>query len=763
MKTILYDYQEKTANDIFKRINSGEIKGAYLGFDTGCVTGENSVTVKLNGTGPSQVMTMKNLYKRWEKGERFTIKAMVNDRFSFMPIADVIYSGEKECLKITTDKDRIQHGTICHLACTYDHPIFCEKGFKCAEEFKVGDYIFSNGQLVCEYCGKTLKPTIWRKYSKYPNLCTSCAHHATAKEVVEGRYEYLDKDGYVYIVDDTLRNYSEYRDYLKCKEQHNFFRRGIAKHRLEMMKHLGRELTENEVVHHIDHNKCNNNIKNLQLMTQSKHAKLHSHTFSQHLVQNNSNTESYMTKNGKQYYFVPQKAKITDIKPIGVQPVYDVSIADKDIHNFVCSDKIVHNTGKTVTSLSVAEQLFRAGHITGVIVICPVSKVDDWKEDLQKEVPEIETTFVTSFQSAWREKNSKQIQEKLVRCKCLIIVDEGHKMKTYDSKQSKFIQMLSSKFNIKILILSATPQNKKYIDLYPQYKALGSRVFDRPAKDFKKDYCVEAQNWNLVYAGKSRFPFNEIVGYKQIDVMDKEIANYTYYKKYESKYEKPIEIKQVFKMTPEMKYFKEKKVWPRMDEKALETVLMSGDIEDIDTDFIIANRPALHHIYMRESNSGFIKDMFLEKNPKLQWLDDFLDGNEGRLVVFTNFINEAKLVSELCDKKKRHYSIYDGSHKDLTNWNKYEDSIAIVNIQAGSAGLNDFIKTNIAIWFSYPENYIDFVQSKGRLDRIGQTKQPVFYFLEIAGSVEQQVFKALAEGHDFDLRLFEKWLEEGGK
>ena len=420
-------------------------------------------------------------------------------------------------------------------------------------------------------------------------------------------------------------------------------------------------------------------------------------------------------------------------------------------------------TGKTVTSLSVAEQLFRAGHITGVIVICPVSKVDDWKEDLQKEIPEIETTFVTSFQSAWREKNSKQIQEKLVRRKCLIIVDEGHKMKTYDSKQSKFIQMLSSKFNIKILILSATPQNKKYIDLYPQYKALGSRVFDRPAKDFKKDYCVEAQNWNLVYAGKSRFPFNEIVGYKQIDVMDKEIANYTYYKKYESKYEKPIEIKQTFKMTPEMKYFKEKKVWPRMDEKALETVLMAGGIEDIDTDFIIANRPALHHIYMRESNSGFIKDMFLEKNPKLQWLDDFLDGNEGRLVVFTNFINEAKLVSELCEKKKRHYSIYDGSHKDLTNWNKYEDSIAIVNIQAGSAGLNDFIKTNIAIWFSYPENYIDFVQSKGRLDRIGQTKQPVFYYLEIAGSVEPQIYRTLLSGENFDQRLFEKWLEEGGK
>ena len=74
-----------------------------------------------------------------------------------------------------------------------------------------------------------------------------------------------------------------------------------------------------------------------------------------------------------------------------------------------------------------------------------------------------------------------------------------------------------------------------------------------------------------------------------------------------------------------------------------------------------------------------------------------------------------------------------------------------------------FVKTNIGIWFSYPENYIDFVQSKGRLDRTGQTKQPVFYYLEIAGSVEPQIYKTLLSGQNFDQRLFEKWLDEGGK
>lgn len=763
MKTTLYDYQEKTANDIFKRICNLEIHGAYLGFDTGCVCGDNSVTVKLNGIGPSQVMNIETLYKRWCKGERFTIKSMVNDRFQFMPIANVVFSGMKDCMTIHTDKDRIQHGKMRHLSCTYDHPIYCESGFKPAETFSVGDYIFSNGQLVCTDCGKPLKITPWRKYNQYPDLCRSCVKHKLSKEVINGRYEYVDKDGYVWVVDDSLRIYSEYRDYLKCKEQHNFFRRGIAKHRLVMMQHINRELTDDEIVHHIDHNKFNNDISNLQLMTQSEHAKLHSNVNTNNLSQYNTAIESYVTKNGKQYYFVPQKAKILKIKPIGVKATYDISINDDKIHNFICSDKIVHNTGKTVTSLSVAEQLYNS-HLAGpVVVICPVSKVDDWKKDLNKEVPQIKDTFVVSFQSAWREKSSKLITELLSHDIGVLIIDEGHKMKTYDSKQSKYIQKIVTDYNPYTLILSATPQNKKYIDLYPQYKVLNSELFNIKARDFKQNYCIEAQNWNLVRAGKARFPFNEIVGYRDTEKMDAEIKKYTYYKKYESEYDHPIEISQSFKMTSDMKYFKEKKVWPRMDEKALLSALESGDDIVADLDFIVANRPTLHHIYMRESCSGFIFNKILKDNPKLQWLEDFLDGNEGRIVVFTNFINETVLISELCKKMKRPYCIYDGSHKDLAEWNMYENTIAIVNVVAGGAGLNDFIKTNIAIFFSPPENHIDFEQAKGRIDRIGQTKQPVYYYLQIMNSIEPQIYRALKDGQDFDDRMFASWLEEGGK
>ena len=49
----------------------------------------------------------------------------------------------------------------------------------------------------------------------------------------------------------------------------------IDEHRYVMEQHLGRKLLHNEIVHHIDENKSNNNISNLQIMSKSEHSKLH--------------------------------------------------------------------------------------------------------------------------------------------------------------------------------------------------------------------------------------------------------------------------------------------------------------------------------------------------------------------------------------------------------------------------------------------------------------------------------------------------------
>lgn len=47
-------------------------------------------------------------------------------------------------------------------------------------------------------------------------------------------------------------------------------------HRVVMERHLGRKLRDEEIVHHRDEDKGNNDPANLELMRQSEHARLHS-------------------------------------------------------------------------------------------------------------------------------------------------------------------------------------------------------------------------------------------------------------------------------------------------------------------------------------------------------------------------------------------------------------------------------------------------------------------------------------------------------
>ena len=46
-------------------------------------------------------------------------------------------------------------------------------------------------------------------------------------------------------------------------------------HRLVMEKYIGRYLESNEEIHHIDGNKFNNKIENLQLLTKQEHRRIH--------------------------------------------------------------------------------------------------------------------------------------------------------------------------------------------------------------------------------------------------------------------------------------------------------------------------------------------------------------------------------------------------------------------------------------------------------------------------------------------------------
>lgn len=135
---------------------------------------------------------------------------------------------------------------------------------------KIGDRVIE----ICPTCGKK-KQVILRKLNRKPILCRSCAvskSHKNNPKVgrAESHYNWkgginLNRQGYIV---EYVKNTSKW--FAMASNTH---RTGgyVLQHRLVMAKHLKRLLTVSEIVHHINGDKQNNRISNLQLTDRKNH------------------------------------------------------------------------------------------------------------------------------------------------------------------------------------------------------------------------------------------------------------------------------------------------------------------------------------------------------------------------------------------------------------------------------------------------------------------------------------------------------------
>lgn len=106
------------------------------------------------------------------------------------------------------------------------------------------------------------------KGSKYCAISLNRSENAINKKikkmglVMEHSYEFMCKEGYL----------------VNCKDRNN----KIAVHRLVMEEHLGRKLTSQEIVHHINGNKLDNRIENLVVTNRRDHINTHRKDLCQH-------------------------------------------------------------------------------------------------------------------------------------------------------------------------------------------------------------------------------------------------------------------------------------------------------------------------------------------------------------------------------------------------------------------------------------------------------------------------------------------------
>ena len=99
--------------------------------------------------------------------------------------------------------------------------------------------------------------------------CKICGEEAVAHELCSKHYQSLRTHGDPEWVD---KNYKDINSYGYKRAKHERYK---VEHRLIAEKMLGRPLTKEDIVHHVDLDKLNNEEYNLYICNKSEHTKLH--------------------------------------------------------------------------------------------------------------------------------------------------------------------------------------------------------------------------------------------------------------------------------------------------------------------------------------------------------------------------------------------------------------------------------------------------------------------------------------------------------
>lgn len=136
---------------------------------------------------------------------------------------------------------------------------------RCKQDFKPKD----NRQRYCSY-------SCCQNYKRYQYTCINCKRKiGSVRPKLNNKYKCIKCATWEYHQKKNKPKYITPNGYkiIRVYEENCSYR--IFEHRYIVEQHLKRKLVKGEIVHHINYDKSDNRLENLEVMTQKQHRKLH--------------------------------------------------------------------------------------------------------------------------------------------------------------------------------------------------------------------------------------------------------------------------------------------------------------------------------------------------------------------------------------------------------------------------------------------------------------------------------------------------------
>ena len=435
-------------------------------------------------------------------------------------------------------------------------------------------------------------------------------------------------------------------------------------------------------------------------------------------------------------------------------------------------------TGKSACAIQLARELMDEGPSFGakapqdmkLLILCPLSVCDAWRDQLAKFGPEFETVILNK--GSVRKKHA-EAEKAVRRAKAnnvpvavvinyesarnnpfaewalkpkmwdLLVMDESHRLKSHKGKTSKFVRRLAhQRCSNRKLALTGTPLPHSPLDIWAQYACLAPDIFGRSFFMFRKEYAV--------FGG---YQCREVKSYQRLPMMQRLMGKIMY--QCDRSVIELTEVthqKRIVDLSPEAK-----RIYASLEDdfyaqvKGGEVSCSNALVKLLRLSQTTSGRVSVEN---DEGESTLVEVDKAKEKGLVDLLTDVWGGEASSLpdslfttpdepvVVFGRFKSDLLSVHAAAEALGRKSLELSGSRRELKEWQRGDAPILACQIQSGSTGI-DLTRAAVVCYLSVGYSLGDYEQSLARSSRPGQTRPVSYYHFVARDTVDEKVYTAL--------------------